>query len=289
MSSSERQPEDEKPEGKGKGTPDDPTVENLADTLTPAYREHVEEFLSVIPQLDEVRAYVPEGTLVQVEDWIFPVLEKCKEITGGSTVMRIGDANQLGWVRCFGAGMPEDLPPINLYFTADIHHEKYKDFAIHGQGVLSDPENPDKGKSAWRWVYKHPVTGKAFTLHLWTQMVYLRDSTTQMVAHYNSGSNDFYSSLLKMGKGVSIEMVDINPSDPLSAHLLIDSTVLFTDSQSISDAALTGGAGDINREDVRNKIRDIAKSLHLERLERPFSMLAPVPIHFPQYAKLDKP
>jgi hypothetical protein len=53
MSSSEPQPENGKPEGKGQGTPDEP---NLADFLTPAYLEHIKEFLNLIPQLEDVRA-----------------------------------------------------------------------------------------------------------------------------------------------------------------------------------------------------------------------------------------
>src|SRR5215216_3543707 len=44
---------------------------------------------------------------------------------------------------------------------------------------------------------------------------------------------------------------------------------------------------EINREFVENLIRNIANEIKLERLKRPYSMLAPEPFHFPQFSKLD--
>ena len=112
MSSSESQPENAKPEGEGQGTPDEP---NLADFLTPAYLEHIKEFLSLMPQLEDVWACVPEGTIVKIEDWIFPALERCKELTGGWLLIRAADpTSSLGWARCYAAGMPQDLPALDF-------------------------------------------------------------------------------------------------------------------------------------------------------------------------------
>lgn len=73
--------------------------------------------------------------------------------------------------------------------------------------------------------------------------VFLRNSTTRLLGHYNPGTEALYAELTGVQPGLWFELGNLSPDDPASAHRLIDNVVLLKDAQRILDAAVAGKRG----------------------------------------------
>jgi hypothetical protein len=187
---------------------------------------------------ERLQEIAPLGT--PIEKWIFPALE----LTGG-LIIRVNDMSDIRWTNLFGAGMPPDLTRMDVFFSVAPFNSLYKDFAIHGRGVVADPANPEKGKGAWLWTITMAGTGETLNVNIWFVEIYLRNSSTQLLAHYNAGTNPTYTTLTLGRTGVMVELIDIDPTgDKQSALRLIQhSDVLLTKLQSILHSAATAERG----------------------------------------------
>ena len=212
-----------------------PEFVNLAEQLSPEYKLHALRFLQVLPNLSNLTIQAPIDSL-EIQQWIFPVVDYCHGVA-----VDIG-SNDYRWITCYGAGMPKDMPPVDVCFSATALHRKYKDFAYHGKGVLADPANLTKGASGWRWTYTHPQTKEVFTVHLWYLVLFLRQSATSLLTYYNQGDNELFNSISRKGKGiVGLQVVNVSPNDLQSAHTLINHHFLLHNFEVAIDAATKRG------------------------------------------------
>ena len=174
--------------------------------------------------------FIPHGT--PQERWIFDALPYFE-----GAIVRISDGTDMGWQVLFGAGMPTDLPLVDVIFSAAGYDMKYKDFAIMGRGVFVDPGDRAKGKSQWLWHVTHRKSGAELHAYLWSQRLFFRGSSSQLIAHFTNGTNENYMRLTGRDVGVNYDLI-YRPDDHAGADTLRKHDYLLADSRAILEAAV---------------------------------------------------
>ena len=186
--------------------------------------------------LPRVQINVPEGT--HIEEWIFPVLDK------SGFIIRVNDQSDFRWATIHAAGLPKDMPRVDVLFSVAPHNPTYKDFAIHGKGAIADPSDLEKGKGGWLWTLIDNATGQTMMAHIWLVTIFLRNSSTSLLASYNAGTDPLYTRLRRGSIGITVELMNVEFSDEQSGHrLLREGGAIINGLQEILDAAVTANRG----------------------------------------------
>lgn len=169
-------------------------------------------------------------TLLYESEWIFSALDE-----NNGRIVILDDDTDIRWFSLLGAGMPQDMQRIDAIFTADIYHEKYKDFAIHLRGVIAEPENLEKGEGFWRLSLIDSL-GEPVLVHVWFAEMFLRGTKAYLLVHYNADSDPIYRKLTGLKRGPRFELSGHDPDDRESSIKLIENDLLLTDPKSILEA-----------------------------------------------------
>ena len=205
MSKPGNRPSDEPEDKPDNEQPGEPSEQNIADHSA----THWELTSLTRPGFTML---IPHGT--PQERWIFDALPYFE-----GAIVRRSDGTDIGWQVLFGAGMPDDLPLVDVIFSATGYDMKYKDFAIMGRGVIVDPGDRDKGRSSWLWHVRHKKSGAVLNAYLWSQKLFFRGSSSQLIAHYTNGANESYIKLTGREVGVNYDLI-YRPGEGASADFL---------------------------------------------------------------------
>jgi hypothetical protein len=216
------------------------TIEELMRSLPEpppeVLRRDIQKLESIgLPSLLRIRTNMPTRT---VNDWLFPVVDQYRQ-----PIVHLNKKDDKRWVQLYGAGLPQDMTRADVILGVEPYNLKYRDFAVHGKGVVLDEAQPIKGKGAWRWNITHPENNNSISFHIWFINIFLRNAQVHAIAHYlapvNKGADPLFIELYHGKTGTRVEYLDVEILDQKSTNRLTANIAdILNDFNSIINSAV---------------------------------------------------